>query len=1147
MTHTGSCFEYNTLNYASKGGPMISIRFTSHHRLAMVILLSLAATTFIPTHAVSQTLYGELVGNVRDSSDAAVPGATVTITNVNTNQSRQAMTDDAGSYNFATVDAGTYTVRVSKEGFSTTSETNVLVTINNVTRVNVAMKLGAVNETVTVTADAAALQTDRSEVRAEITSTTLVNLPVAIGRNYQQLLRTVPGFRPPSNAHSVPTNPTRALTFNANGVSYSINNTRIDGAANNAPWLPHITAFVPTLEAIDTVNVVTNSFDAEQGLAGGAAVNVQIKSGTNKLHGSAFAFHTDNHLKAKPFFLPVGQDKPKLVDNEFGGAVGGPIKHDKLFFFLSYEGNLDRELATQFGTVPTKAIKSGDMSGSLRPIYDPNTGDPNGANRKQFEGNMIPGDRINSISRKLADLTPLPNLDLLINNYYAARSYLFDRNRADTKLTYNITPKWTAFSRFSINHYDMINPEMFGQLGGPGISTAGSNAGTGTGNTFSFTGATTYIFTPHFVVDGNFGWTRMDTSVEQSRLAEKLGLDFLGIPGTNGTRHFEGSWPTFAVGSYTNLGTNDNFMPYYRHDPQFSYMANFNWTKGAHEVRFGGEIYYTGMNQLQPEATGALYGAQGGFGFGSGPTQTLNGPAGTQYNSYATFLLGLATDEGKVFMASDTGFTTRQHNYATYIRDRWSATRRLTISYGLRWEYYPFPTRADRGLEWYDVSQNKMLVCGVGVVPKDCGVHVSKRLFAPRFGIAWRATDTFVIRAGYGITYDPFSLQRPFRTNYPVLLIQTITSPASLLWAGKLADGLPPVKVPDLGNGIIDVPGNLAVVTSPRDFNRGYIQSWNFVMQKQLGTNLTAQAGYVATRSIRQLGYLDINSGQIIGAGSAGRPLQALYGRSAPTTQVTGLGTTHYDSLQAGLQRRFSNGLQFEAGYTWSKAIGYGINSDSGPNYVQALPYFAMNRLVMDYDRTHMLHVSQFWQLPFGKGKKFAASGPLAVLLGGWEISQLWSFYSGTPVNISASGTSLNLPNTTQRADQVKPSVAILGNVGRNASYFDPLAFASVTQARFGNAGYRSLRGPGLVDWDFGLHRQFRLTERFQLQFRAEAFNFSNTPHFANPGGNVSNMVLNPDGTINNLNGFSAITGVTNLGRDGVDERQFRFGLKLSF
>ncbi len=1116
--------------------------FAGRLRFACLLCVCLAAA--VPIAVYGQILYGGLVGNVKDASEAAVAGATVTVINTQTNQSRQTTTNDVGAYNLPTLEAGTYTLRVTKEGFSTYTQNDVVVSINNLTRVDVSLKVGAVTETVTVSSQVATLQTDRSEVRAEITSTSFQNLPVPVGRNYQQLFRMLPGFRPPSNAHSVPTNPSRALTFNVNGVSYSINNTRIDGAASNAPWLPHVSTFVPTLEAIDTVNVVTNSFDAEQGLAGGAAINVQIKGGTNDLHASLFEFHTDNQTKAKPFFLPVGQDKPKLVNNEFGGTIGGRIKRDKLFYFLSYEGNYNRELATRFGTVPTAAIKAGDMSGSARPIYDPSTGDANGNNRIQFPNNIVPLSRQSSIARKLADLTPLPNLDLLTNNYYGATSYLFDRHRADSKVNWNINDKWTSFLRFSINHYDMSNPELFGPLGGPPISSAGGNAGDGYGNTFSVTAATTYLFTPHLILDANFGWTRADTSIEQGRLDEKLGTDFLGIPGVNGTRRFEGGWPTFAVSSYTNIGTNDNFMPYYRRDPQVSYVGNMNWTRTSHEIRFGGEIYFTGMNQQQPEATGALYGAQGGFGFGSGPTQTVGGPAGNQYNSYATFLLGLPTDEGRIHMVPDE-FTTRQRNYAFYIRDRWNVTPKLTLSYGTRWEYIPFPTRADRGLEWYDGAQNKMLVCGVGQVPKDCGVTVSKKMFAPRIGIAYRATNTLVVRAGYGITYDPFSLQRPLRTNYPVLLIQNITAPNSYSWAGRLQDGLPRVTAPDLGNGIIDVPGTFAVVTTPKNFDRGYIQSWNFTIQKQLPWNVTGQAGYVATRSTRQLGYLDVNAGQIIGRGNAGRPLQSQFGRSAATTLVTGLGTAQYNSLQATLQRRFSQGFQLEASYTWSKAIGYNVNSDSGPNFVQALPYFEMNRAVMDYDRTHMFHINNIWDLPFGKGKRWAQGRLGSALFGGWQISQLWSLYSGTPFNVTASGTSLNLPGSTQRADQVKPTVEILGNAGRGMWYFDPTAFASVTEPRFGNAGYRRLRGPGLVNWDFGVHRRFSLTERMGLEFRMEAYNFSNTPHFANPGGNVSAIDLSGGRLV--TNGFTEITGVTNLARDGIDERQFRFGLKLRF
>ena len=276
------------------------------HRACTIAAAIVLAVLLCAPPAWSQILHGSIVGNIKDPSDAAVAGARVTITEKQTGQVREATTNESGSFSFPTLTPGVFELRVQKDGFRSATQSVVTVTINSVTRVDVGMQLGAVAESIQVTAATAALQTDRAEVRAEMTGKTLVNLPVSTGRNYQQLFRTLPGFRPPTNAHSVPTNPSRGLTFNANGTSYSINNTRIDGASSIAPWLPHVTGFVPTLESIETVNVVSNSFDAEQGLAGGAAINVSIKSGTNEIHGSAFEGYSGNALKAKNFFLPCG-------------------------------------------------------------------------------------------------------------------------------------------------------------------------------------------------------------------------------------------------------------------------------------------------------------------------------------------------------------------------------------------------------------------------------------------------------------------------------------------------------------------------------------------------------------------------------------------------------------------------------------------------------------------------------------------------------------------------------------------------------------------------------------------------------------------------------------------------------------------------
>jgi hypothetical protein len=1110
-------------------------------------LAAVAGAALNPSSVQGQILYGSLVGNIRDATDAAVAGAAVTVTHRETNQTRQTASNEAGGYSLPNLQTGTYDVRVTKEGFNAYTESNVTVSINTVTRVDVSLRVGAVTESITVEASAAVLQTDRAEVRAEIGTKELTNLPVPLGRNYQQLFRTLMGFTPPGNAHSIPSNPSRALVFNVNGTSRTINNTRVDGASNANIFLPHIVAYVPSLESLETVNVVSNSFDAEQGLAGGAAINLQTKSGSNDLHGSMFWYHTDQHLKARPFFMPPGDRKPKLLFNEFGGTVGGPIKKDKIFYFFSYEGNYDRQNASKFDiTVPIADIKRGDMSLSPTPIYDPLTGAANGTGRTEFLNKQIPASRISAITKKIADMTPLPNQPGLRNNFFATAPFIFDRHRADTKFNYNASSKLTMFGRFGMLHYDTYNQQVFGDvLGGPTITAGTGNPGYGDGNVYSLTTAGTYIFSPSLIMDAYFGYTVMDTSVKQPRIDEKIGLDFLGIPGTNGPRRFEGGWPRFIVSDYTNIGMSDANMPYARHEPQFQYVANFNWTKGSHEVKFGFDIYRQHSDQNQPEGVGAPHGAQGGFTFQGGPTQLSGGPASNQFNSYSAFLLGLPRVTGKILLVPDI-YTNRAWLHSLYVRDRWNATRKLTLSYGLRWEYFPHPTRADRGLERYDVDANKILICGVGVVPTNCGVEVSKRMFAPRLGLAYRATDTFVIRAGYGITNDPFSLSRPFRNNYPILVGLDVQGANAFTPAGRIEDGIPPIPVPDLGNGIIDLPLNVGVNTVDTRFRRGYIQSWNLTMQKQMRYGLTGQVGYVATRQVRQMGTLNINAGYVIGAGQAGRPLFERHRRTGDTRLVTPLGSSHYDSLQASLERRFSRGLQLAVHYTWSKVIGVVDDSD-GSLLVPVPQFYELNRTVRNYDRPHNLQVTNIWELPFGRGRTWLTSGPASALFGGWQVNNILSFLSGRPFSVTADGAALNLPGSTQRADQVKPQVQKLGNIGASGAFFDPLAFRSVTQPRFGTAGFNSLRGPGIVNWDLGVFRRFSINERWNAEFRMEAFNFTNTPHFNQPGSNVSVMSLNADGTVRALNGFSQVTSTTSIAREGIDERQFRFGLRISF
>jgi hypothetical protein len=972
-----------------------------------------------------------------------------------------------------------------------------------------------------------------------------VNLPLPPGRNFQYLYGTLPGFSPPADASSIPGNPSRALTVNVNGTTSNSVNMRIDGASSTNVFMNMVSAYVPALESIETVNVVTNSFDAEQGLAGGAAVNVQIKSGTNDLHGSVFEYHNNNRMKAKPFFTPAGERNPKSVYNQFGATLGGPIVRDRLHYFASYEGTYNHQFAAKLQTVPTAAIRRGDMSASPVPIYDPATGNRDGSSRVAFVGNVIPAARIDPIAKKIVDLTPLPTYDRLTNNYYAGKPFYFDRNTLDTKVNWNPAQKLTAYVRYSFLKFDSVAPPVFGdELGGDAIS--GANVGHGFGSTHSTTVAATYVLRPQFILDAYFGYTLMDNYSEHSRLDEKIGLDFLGIPGTNGARRFEGGWPRFSINNYSVLGIKDAYMPYHRHDSQSQYVANGNWTKGSHNVRFGLDLYRPHLNHLQPEFPGASHGASGGFTFTGGPTQLRGGAAANQFHSYAAFLLGLPTTIGKTLQVDDRYEVLSKAN-SLYIRDQWQARGDLTISYGVRYEYWPFPRRADRGLERYDFVNNKMLVCGVGQVPENCGTKVSNKLFAPRVGIAWRPTAVTVVRAGYGINYDPMNLGRNLRTNYPMILVLNQTGATAFEPAGTLRQGIPEMRAPDLGNGIVDIPSNYAVTSTGDEFQRGYVQSWNLTLQHRLRWGFTAQAGYVATRQVRNMVDLDMNVGRP-GGGNASRPLFQKFGRQTTTALVTPFGTSKYDSLQARLERRFMGGLHIETSYTWSKTLGYCCTDNGGGSPRIMIPeYFELNRSVLNFDRPHNLQMTSVAELPFGRSKRWANSGWTAALFGGWQVNGRFSAYSGPPFSVSASGTSLDAPGNTQRADQVKANVTKIGGKGPGQSWFDPFAFAPVTAARFGTAGFNTLRAPGVLNLDAGLFREFRFKERWTAQLRVEGINVTNTPHFGTPGANVSNLQLNPDGSIRSLGGYTEISSVTGTGREGIDERVVRIGLRVSF
>jgi Carboxypeptidase regulatory-like domain/TonB dependent receptor len=1091
--------------------------------------------------ATAQVLYGSIVGNVTDETRGALPGATVTITSNETGASRDVVSDSSGRYSFAAVQPGTYQVTVKVDGFRTFTRRDVAVTLNSVARVDVALQVGQLSESVTVSAERPLLQTDRAEVRSELKATELVNLPVSINRNYQYLFRVLPGFTPPAEAHSVPSNPSRALVFNVNGASRSSNNIRIDGVSTTNIWLPHVAAYVPALESLETVNVVTNSFDAEQGLAGGSAINAQIKSGTNNFHGSAFEYHTNEGLRTQNYFAPPGTKKGDWLYNQYGGTLGGPVIHNKLFFFASYEGTRDKQQLTRTTSVPTAAVRSGDLSVSSLPIYDPFTGNPNGTGRTQFAGNIIPADRIDATARQLLALLPLPNLPGETNNYFATAPFVLNRWTLDTKMNWTASSKLNLFGRFSVLDFFTENGTNFGDaLQGQALGS--SNPGTGFGNTYNVSGGATYTLSPSLIVDAHLGFVRMNSNVAQSDIGSNKGLDLLRLPGTNGPKAYEGGIPLFDLDTYADLGTVETFMPYYRSDDQYQTVANVNWIKGRHNIRAGTDIYYQALNHTQPEISGGdSFGARGGFRFQQGTTQLQGGPNGNFYNAFAAFLLGAPNRVGRLKLVEP--YTTRNWQYSLYVRDQWQASSRVTVSYGTRWEYFPVPTRASRGLERYNVNTNQMMIGGVGSVPKDLGVKVSKTLFAPRLGLTFRPVDGTVLRAGFGITNDPYSLARPLRTNHPAVLNLLLDSSNSFSFVSRTSEGIPLIPDPDLSGGIVSVPSPITVFTLPDKFNRGHIRSWNVAVQKELKWGFAAEAAYVGTRQIDQLGFIELNWSPI-GGGQLGRQLNRQFGRTGQTRLIAPIGDSQYDALQARLDRRFANGFQMGVSYTLSKSTGISGNPNSdGALRINIPEYYDLNKSLSDFDRTHNLNITSIIELPFGPHRRWLNDGGvLSQIIGGWQMNHILSFYSGTPFSVTASGTSLNAPENDQRADQVKSDVQILGGIGPNNPYFDPLAFAPVTEARFGTAPFNVLRGPGVASWDLGIFRQVDLPNGVNVQLRVEAFNVTNRPRFSNPNGDVSRLRLNPDGTVANLNGYAVITST----QDG-SERQVRFGVRLGW
>lgn len=1130
-------------------------------------LALLLVTGWLATAAGAQVLYGSLVGTVTDQNKAVVADARVTITNKGTGQVREATTNSNGEYSIINVLPGTYDVRVTRPGFNTFTSTDLTISANNVTRQDVEMRIGNVTDVVSVTADATVLQTESASVKSELSGREINALPISAYRNYQSLLNLVPGTTPAAFQNANTDTPERALTTNVNGTARNNNNTRLDGAASVNIWLPHHSAYVPPSESIQEVNISTNNFDAEQGLAGGAAIQVITKSGTNEFHGSAFAYHDNHAFQARNVFQPLqlGRNKPKNLRTITGGTLGGPIKRDKLFFFGSYEAMLERVIRQNRYTVPTADVRAGDFSAyqtAANPaqrtyIFNPFSGSAaDGSDRELFANNRIPANLIHPVATKLLSLIPLPNLPGTTANYFNSAPQTFDRHNYDAKINWNRSEAHQIWFKFSHMNADVTGQFALGEAGGPCLCDGGS----GTGNTKSYVGTVgqTWTIGGGFVIDGNFSVTHRDQAVRGPDFGTNIGLEVLGIPGTNGSDERQSGFPQFNFNTYTGLGNQNNWSPLFRVERSYTFTTNAAKIIGSHELRFGVDIVRHELNHWQPEIG---VGPRGAFTFNGNET-ALNGmitvdgqtfrPVVNQYNSFAAFLLGTPINVQKSLQYEE--MTTREWQYGFYIRDRWQATRNLTLTLGLRYELFPILRRADRGIELLDLNSPvqlgpngqpngvmQVLIGGRGGNPDTLGISSSHKMFAPRLGFAYRFGDDMVLRGGYGITYDPMPFGRPLRGFFPLTIAQAFVadypgnnltfSPFGAINNGVLVPGLtvgiPDFNGPDLTPGVVPLPGTVQQ-RSPYagELHRGYIQSFNLFFERKLISDIKIEVGYVGTQTTHQLADLEANAAEPGGQ----QPLAVKYGRTASTLLWDGFLSSNYHALQVAINRRFSQGLFIKGAYTYSAAINMTDDTGWAGLTFNSPSAIHRNRARAGYDIPHNFQLGAAYELPFGRGKKWANEGAAAAVLGGWQLSPIFSAVSGRPFTVTAAGATLQAPLGGTQTPDLVGEVRKLGGTGPGDPYYDASGFRLVTgPPRFGTAGRNILRDPYYVNIDLSLIRTFRITEKVSTDFRVDCFNCTNTPHFNRPGTNMSG------------GNFLIITSA----RD--DQRLFRFGLRIGF
>lgn len=1107
---------------------------------AFCILVALAAVFAITPSAVGQGTTGSITGQVTDITGAVIPNAVVTATEVDKGIEFRGRTDAVGNYVILNATPGTYKVSAVAPGFVTGLALNVNLLIDQKLLINFKLKVGAENTTVVVTDTTPALQTQSAETGTVIDTQDIVDLPL-LSRNFFDLPLLVPGTV--SVGGSINT-----FAISVNGNREYGNSIQVDGVESTTNRTQDVTV-VPSVDSVQEFKVSTSAYNAEFGSSAGAVVSIQTKAGTNQFHGDAYEFFRPNFTAARPYgFLGAKEPPSILKQHNYGATLGGPIRRNKAFFFGSYERTQQTNAYTYLDSTPPVNQITFDPNGDidLSKMVDPNTGtpipifDPNvsyacyGGCSMQFPGNIIPANRVSNAGKNaLLNFFAKPNMAGIDNgwydNFFVDSPTSYSQNQIDARYDENLTQNDRVYLTF---HYTNNNQLVTDPYHGATVVPGGGDADQANKEdleTYAISATYTRVFSPTTLNEFRFGYSRyaenLYSLLNGVDYSTKYGMGNITVPNYPATI----GYPQVYMGTGYLVG-GSTYKPYHVLDNNFDVVDNFTWSSiTRHEFKFGEEYRRLNSHPLfSLFPTGFQYYGSFGLSQTADPTYSYFCGSCFFYNGgtdIADLLLGLPFDVDIGLQLTDPH--TQSWDLGLYAQDTFKITPKLTLNYGVRYEFQAPYVEANNYESNFDLASGDILLAGLGGNSRGL-INARYNDFAPRLGVSYSVDPRTVVRAGWGLFYSPENDGREdFLTKNAPFADQAV-------YTNYWYDGPPYEYVDDTG-----VPRNTTIITSPTgrivpstlkngslettysvdpNLKTGVTDLFNAAVQREISRNLTLEVDYVGSLGhdlSYQIGNINANA-----ANPANSYNNAITTSLGAIQYLSDYGSSSYNSMQVKFTKRESRNLSFLLSYTYGHALDNGpapfnlghINNDNPQD-----PYdLHLEWASSDSDVRHNFVFSGLYRLPIGRGQALGANwGPVTnAVFGGWQLNSIYNMRTGTPVNVVRGNNPTGiLPGL--RPDRIGNPV-IPRTQRTLLHYFNTAAFTTSNSIfvctpsalpscnAVGNAGRNIFDGPGFINLDASLFKEFQFAERYHLQLRLEAFNTLNTPHFANPNGDLS-------------------------------------------